>query len=249
MRTTYGLIGHPLVHSFSQRFFTEKFQQEGIDAEYLNFDIPDISLLPVILQEHPTLRGLNVTLPYKEKVIPYLEELSPKAQTIGAVNCIRIEHIGDQTFLKGYNADVIGFMESIRPLLKPHHTRALILGTGGASKAIRHGLYNMGISYQLVSRSPKDDILGYDQLSDKLMKEYTVIVNCSPVGTFPKTDKCPDIPYHSLTDKHLLYDLVYNPEKTLFLQRGESQGALIKNGLEMLHLQALASWKFWHETE
>jgi shikimate dehydrogenase len=244
--TTYGLIGYPLVHSFSRKYFTEKFAAEGLDAEYLNFEIPSIGQLPSILQAHPDLRGLNVTIPYKEQVISYLDALDEGARAIGAVNVIRISHSDGRTVLKGYNADVIGFMDSLHPLLRPHHRQALVLGTGGASKAITYGLRQLGITPTLVSRTPRKGMLAYSDLDEEVMRKYLVIVNCTPVGTYPKVDACPDIPYRLLTPDHLLYDLVYNPEKTLFLQRGEAQGAQIKNGLEMLHRQAEASWDFWH---
>lgn len=238
----YGIIGYPLGHSFSQAFFTEKFQREHIDAQYVNFEIPSADMLPGIIQDNPDLRGLNVTLPHKEAVIPMLDELSDEAKEIGAVNVIRVRN----GKLKGFNSDIIGFMDSIRPLLKPWHTHALILGTGGASRAIRVGLERLGLDWTYVSRTPAPGRLVYSELTADLMARYQVIVNCSPVGMFPKIDACPDIPYQFVTEKHLLYDLVYNPEETLFLKRGESQGAIVKNGLEMLHLQALASWKFWN---
>ena len=244
--TTYGLIGYPLVHSFSRKYFTEKFAAEGLDAEYLNFEIPSIGQLPSILQAPPDLRGLNVTIPYKEQVISYLDALDEGARAIGAVNVIRISHSDGRTVLKGYNADVIGFIDSLHPLLRPHHRQALVLGTGGASKAITYGLRQLGITPTLVSRTPRKGMLAYSDLDEEVMRKYLVIVNCTPVGTYPKVDACPDIPYWLLTPDHLLYDLVYNPEKTLFLQRGEAQGAQIKNGLEMLHRQAEASWDFWH---
>lgn len=244
--TTYGLIGYPLVHSFSRKYFTERFAAEGLDAEYLNFEIPSIDQLPSILREHPDLRGLNVTIPYKEQVISYLDALDEGARAIGAVNVIRISHSDGHTMLKGYNADVIGFMDSLHPLLRPQHRQALVLGTGGASKAITYGLRQLGLTPTLVSRTPRKGMLAYSDLDEEVMSKYLVIVNCTPVGTYPKVDACPDIPYRLLTPYHLLYDLVYNPDKTLFLQRGEAQGAQIKNGLEMLHRQAEASWDFWH---
>lgn len=244
--STYGLVGHPLGHSFSRAFFTEKFAREGIDAEYMNFDLESIDELPAMLAAHPTLRGLNVTIPYKEQVMQYLDELSPEARTIGAVNTIRIEKSSDRQVLKGFNSDIIGFTRSIKPLLKPHHQRALVLGTGGASKAIRVGLEQLGLEWRYVSRSPSPTSLTYADLTPEVMQDYTVIVNCTPLGMYPKVDTCPDIPYELLTDKHLLFDLVYNPEETLFMRKGREQGATTKNGLEMLHLQALASWDFWN---
>lgn len=239
----YGIIGYPLGHSFSRAFFTEKFQREHIDAEYVNFEIPSADMLPGIVQTNPNLRGLNVTLPHKEAVIPMLDELSDEAKEIGAVNVIRVR----DGRLKGFNSDIIGFMDSIRPLLKPWHRHALVLGTGGASRAIRVGLQRLGIQWTYVSRTPAPGRLTYADLTAELMEHYQVIVNCSPVGMFPHVDACPDIPYQLLTDRHLLYDLVYNPQETLFLKRGAERGAAVKNGLEMLHLQALASWRFWNE--
>lgn len=239
----YGIIGYPLGHSFSRAFFTEKFQREHIDAEYVNFEIPSADMLPGIVQTNPNLRGLNVTLPHKEAVIPMLDELSDEAKEIGAVNVIRVR----DGRLKGFNSDIIGFMDSIRPLLKPWHRHALVLGTGGASRAIRVGLQRLGIEWTYVSRTPAPGRLTYADLTSELMEHYQVIVNCSPVGMFPHVDACPDIPYQLLTGRHLLYDLVYNPQETLFLKRGAEHGAAVKNGLEMLHLQALASWRFWNE--
>lgn len=239
----YGIIGYPLGHSFSRAFFTEKFQREHIDAEYVNFEIPSADMLPGIVQANPNLRGLNVTLPHKEAVIPMLDELSDEAKEIGAVNVIRVR----DGRLKGFNSDIIGFMDSIRPLLKPWHQHALVLGTGGASRAIRVGLQRLGIEWTYVSRTPAPGRLTYADLTSELMEHYQVIVNCSPVGMFPHVDACPDIPYQLLTHRHLLYDLVYNPQETLFLKRGAEHGAAVKNGLEMLHLQALASWRFWNE--
>ena len=239
----YGIIGFPLGHSFSRAFFTEKFQKEHIDAEYVNFEIPSAHLLPEIVRSNPHLRGLNVTLPYKEAVIPMLDSMSDEAREIGAVNVIQVR----EGRLKGFNSDIIGFMGSLRPLLKPWHQHALVLGTGGASRAIRVGLERLGLDWTYVSRTAAEGRLTYAALTLEVMEHYQVIVNCSPVGMFPKVDACPDIPYHLLSSRHLLYDLVYNPEETLFLKRGAQQGATIKNGLEMLHLQALASWEFWNE--
>lgn len=239
----YGIIGFPLGHSFSRAFFTEKFQKEHIDAEYVNFEIPSAHLLHEIVRSNPHLRGLNVTLPYKEAVIPMLDSMSDEAREIGAVNVIQVR----EGRLKGFNSDIIGFMDSLRPLLKPWHQHALVLGTGGASRAIRVGLERLGLDWTYVSRTAAEGRLTYSALTPEVMEHFQVIVNCSPVGMFPKVDACPDIPYHLLSPRHLLYDLVYNPEETLFLKRGAQQGATIKNGLEMLHLQALASWEFWNE--
>lgn len=245
----YGLIGYPLTHSFSIGYFNEKFKSENIDAEYVNFEIPDICDFMEVIEENPDLCGLNVTIPYKEQVIPYLDELDKDTAKIGAVNVIKIirQHKG-KVKLVGYNSDIIGFTKSIEPLLQPHHTRALILGTGGASKAVFHGLDNLGIKSTFVSRTKKsNDILTYQELTPEIMQENTVIVNCTPVGMYPKVDFCPDIPYELLTPKHLLYDLLYNPNETLFMKKGAEQGATVKNGLEMLLLQAFAAWEIWNK--
>lgn len=241
--TKYGIIGYPLGHSFSKGFFTEKFARESIDAQYLNFEIPDVAMLPDVLRNNPELRGLNVTLPHKQAVIPLLDEMSEEAKEIGAVNVIRVRN----GKLKGFNSDIIGFTNSIKPLLMPHHKKALILGTGGASKAICVGLNRLGIEWTYVSRSPREGMITYEDITAGTLQAYTVIVNCSPVGMFPNVAQAPEIPYNCLSDKHLLFDLVYNPEETLFMKKGREQGATVKNGLEMLHLQAVASWDFWNE--
>lgn len=241
--TKYGIIGYPLGHSFSRGFFTEKFARESIDAQYLNFEIPDVAMLSDVLRDNPELRGLNVTLPHKQAVIPLLDEMSEEAMEIGAVNVIRVRN----GKLKGFNSDIIGFTNSIKPLLQPHHRKALVLGTGGASKAIRVGLNRLGIEWTYVSRSPRDGMVTYEDITAETLQAYTVIVNCSPVGMFPKVDAAPAIPYELLSPLHLLFDCVYNPEETLFMKKGREQGATVKNGLEMLHLQAVASWNFWNE--
>ena len=246
--TTYGLIGYPLGHSFSRKFFTEKFEQEDIDAQYLNFEIPSIEEFPNIIASHPELLGLNLTIPYKQQVMQYLDEISPEAKAIGAVNVVRCQRstVNCQPKLTGYNSDVIGFVESIKPLLKPHHKKALILGTGGASKAIHYGLEEkLGMETLFVSRTSRENMITYNDITKDLLQDYTVIVNCSPVGMFPKVDECPALPYEAMNENHLLYDLVYNPLETLFMKKGAAQGATVKNGLEMLHLQAIASWEFW----
>ncbi len=242
----YGLIGYPLKHSFSVGYFNEKFASEGIDAKYVNFEIPSINDFTEVIDKNPDLCGLNVTIPYKEKVIPFLNGLSPDAESIGAVNVIKIERPKkDKIKLIGYNSDIIGFMQSIEPLLMPKHKKALILGTGGSSKAIFHGLKKLGIDGQYVSRAPKAGCITYDELTEEVMKEHLVIVNCTPVGMYPKVDECPNIPYQWITPDHLLYDLLYNPNTTLFMKKGEAQGAVTKNGLEMLLLQAFAAWEIW----
>lgn len=241
----YGLIGYPLGHSFSRNFFNEKFINEKIEAQYINFEIPTIEDLPEILASNPELKGLNVTIPYKQKVIRFLESLSPEAKTIGAVNVIRITHKGKNTILKGFNSDVIGFTRSIEPMLEPIHKKALILGTGGASKAIDYGLKSLGLQTQFVSRTSKADVLTYEDISSNTIKEYNVIVNCTPLGMYPQTDTYPNLPYEAMDSHTILYDLIYNPDETLFLKKGRCYGANTKNGLEMLLLQAYASWEFW----
>jgi shikimate dehydrogenase len=243
----YGLLGYSLGHSFSRTFFNQKFESEGIDAEYVNFEIPAIKELKRIVKENPDLRGLNVTLPYKTAVIPLLDDIDNDARLIGAVNVIAFSKgsFGKRR-LKGYNSDIIGFRQSIEPLLNETHRKALILGTGGASKAIFQGLKQLGIASTCVSRTAKDFCLTYDELSPRIMKQYTVIVNTTPVGMFPLIDACPQIPYELLSPGHLMYDLLYNPDETLFMRKGREQGATVKNGLEMLLLQAFASWDIWH---
>ncbi len=245
-KVCYGLLGYPLGHSFSRAFFQEEFRREDIPAEYVNFEIPNIDLLPQLLEEHPNLQGLNVTIPYKQAVIPYLDELSDEARAIGAVNVIRITRRDGRPYLKGFNSDIIGFMDSIQPLLQPHHKKALVLGTGGASKAICHGLERLGLEWRYVSRTPRESHFTYSSLTPYILGEYNVIVNCSPVGMFPHTDDAPTIAYAALSPRHLLYDLVYNPELTTFMREGRRFGATVKNGLEMLHRQAIASWEFWN---
>ena len=243
----YGIIGYPLGHSYSRGFFTDKFQREHIDAVYMNFPIPSAGQLREVVRDNPELRGLNVTLPYKQAVIPMLDELSDEAREIGAVNVIRVRRVDGKPFLKGFNSDIIGFMNSIRPLLKPNHRKALLLGTGGASRAVRVGLERLGVEWTYVSRTPADGRLTYDRLTPEDMHDHQVVVNCSPVGMYPDIDACPPIPYEALTPDHLLFDVVYNPEETLFMKRGAEHGAVVKNGLEMLYLQAVASWEFWND--
>ena len=243
----YGLIGYPLGHSFSVSYFNEKFSNEGIDAEYINFEIPDIELLPEIVASNPSLRGFNVTIPYKQKVIPYLDSMSMEARAIGAVNVVKVVHRGRNTLLKGYNSDVIGFTRSIEPLLSSHHQKALILGTGGSAKAIDYGLRSLGLDTLMVSRYERPGTLQYHQITPDMVREYNVIVNCTPVGMFPRTVECPELPYEALDSQNLLYDLLYNPDETLFMLKGKKQGATVKNGLEMLLLQAFASWEIWNE--
>ncbi|MBO7116506.1 MAG: shikimate dehydrogenase [Prevotella sp.] len=244
----YGLIGFPLGHSFSISYFNQRFQDEGIDAVYENYEIPNIDALPEVLGSNPELKGLNVTIPYKEKVIPFLDTIAPEARAIGAVNVIRVTHRGNKTELKGYNSDVIGFTKSIEPMLdKKWHQKALILGTGGASKAIDYGLRSLGLETVFVSRYERPNTIQYKTITPEVVKEYNVIVNCTPLGMYPKTEECPDLPYEAMDSHTILYDLIYNPDETLFMKRGAQYGANVKNGLEMLLLQAFASWEFWHE--
>lgn len=242
----YGLIGYPLVHSFSQNYFNAKFENERINARYINFEIPSIDDLAEVLARNPELKGLNVTRPYKEKVIPFLDSISPEAKSIGAVNVIRVSHKGSKTILKGFNSDVIGFTKSIEPMLESCHKKAMILGTGGASKAVDYGLKSLGLETMFVSRFNRPGTIRYDNITPEMMKEYNVIVNCTPCGMYPHTDECPNLPYEAIDEHNILYDLLYNPDFTLFMEKGAKRGATIKNGLEMLLLQAFASWEFWH---
>lgn len=243
----YGLIGYPLGHSFSIGYFNEKFANEDIDAIYSNYEISSVEQLPEILDTNPELKGLNVTIPYKEKVISYLDKITPEARAIGAVNVIKVSHEGKDIVLKGFNSDVIGFTKSIEPLLEKYHKKALILGTGGASKAVNFGLKSLGLETVFVSRYERPDTIQYDKITPEVIKEYNVIVNCTPCGMYPHTDECPNLPYEAMDTHTLLYDLIYNPDETLFMQKGRAQGAVVKNGLEMLLLQAFASWEFWNE--
>lgn len=246
---TYGLIGRVLGHSFSVDFFNRKFNSENIDAQYRNFEIPEIEDFPSVIATTPRLSGLNVTIPYKEQVIPYLDSLDDDAARIGAVNVIKVLRGADGNIsaLKGYNSDIIGFSRSIQPLLKPWHKKALVLGTGGASKAITLGLKKLGVEPLYVSRTAREGVITYADLTPEVMADHTVIVNCTPLGMYPHVGECPDIPYGRLTDKHLCYDLLYNPDITLFMKKSAAQGAETKNGLEMLLLQAFASWEIWNK--
>lgn len=245
----YGLIGYPLGHSFSIGYFNEKFANENIDAKYINFEIPSIDGLPEVLASNPELRGLNVTIPYKEKVIPFLDSVSPEARAIGAVNVIRVTHKGSKVVLKGFNSDVIGFTKSIEPMLEKCHKKALILGTGGASKAVNYGLKSLGLETVFVSRYERPGTIQYESVTPEVVKDYNVIVNCTPLGMYPKIEECPLLPYEALDSHNILYDLIYNPDQTLFMKKGLAHGAQVKNGLEMLLLQAYASWEFWNGKE
>ena len=227
----YGLIGYPLGHSFSISYFNQRFQDEGINAVYENYEIPTIEALDEVINLNPELKGLNVTIPYKENV-----------------NVIKVTHSGKDVKLKGYNSDVIGFTKSIEPMLdKNWHKKALILGTGGASKAINFGLKHLGLETVFVSRYERPDTIQYQNITPEVVQEYNVIVNCTPIGMYPKTEECPLLPYEAMDSHTILYDLIYNPDETLFMKLGAKNGAQTKNGLEMLLLQAFASWEFWHE--
>ncbi|MBQ3634239.1 MAG: shikimate dehydrogenase [Bacteroidales bacterium] len=245
----YGLIGYPLGHSFSKKYFTEKFEKEGIDAKYELFPIESIEKLPDLLLSHSNLCGFNVTIPYKEQVIPYLDEMDEDAKAVGAFNVVKVTERDGRKYLKGYNSDTYGFRESLRPLLKPTHKKALILGTGGASKAVYSQLVKLGIEPTYVSRKPADGRLTYQDLTAEVMRNNLVIVNASPVGMSPNVDQCPDIPYEMLTAEYVCFDLVYNPEETLFLRKAAERGATTKNGLEMLQLQAEGAWAIWNREE
>ena len=245
----YGLIGFPLGHSFSMSFFNEKFKSEDIDAEYINFEIPSIEAITEVVSTNTDLKGLNVTTPYKEKVISYLDYLSPEARAIGAVNVIKVEYKGKNSFLKGYNSDIIGFTQSVEPLLERFHKKALVLGTGGAAKAVTYGLKKLGLETLYVSRYERPNTIQYDSITPEVIQEYNVIVNCTPCGMFPHTEECPKLPYEAMNTKTLLYDLIYNPDQTLFMRNGAAYGATTKNGLEMLLLQAFASWDIWQQKD
>lgn len=255
----YGLIGYPLTHSFSKKYFTDKFAKEGYeDREYELYPLQNLSDLPELINDTHDLCGLNVTIPHKIGVMFYLDKIDPPARAIDAVNCIKIvNHQPVEAFfsgelssmkvrLEGYNTDAYAFEESLKPLLKKHHQKALVLGNGGASRSVAFVLNKLDISYKLVSRRAIGRQLSYKQLTADVMKERLLIINTTPLGTAPNIEECPEIPYELLTSKHLLYDLVYNPTETEFLKRGKEKGASIKNGLEMLHLQAEKSWEIWN---
>ncbi|MFY0603461.1 MAG: shikimate dehydrogenase [Flavobacteriaceae bacterium] len=242
----FGLIGKEISYSFSKEYFSKKFSALDLENHsYVNFDLDKISVLPEVIHQYKfSLKGMNVTIPYKQDVFLYLDKVHKVAKKVGAVNTIKFTKKGK---LKGYNTDVIGFENSIRPLLQEHHKKALILGTGGASKAIAYVLKKLEIEFRFVSRIPKKKKhISYKDIDESILNEYTLIINCSPVGTYPNIHKSPNIPYQYLTEKHLLYDLIYNPSETVFLKKGKQYKAVIKNGFEMLELQAEASWEIWN---
>jgi shikimate dehydrogenase len=246
---TFGLVGYPLGHSFSKKHFTKKFEKENLsDHQYVNFEIDSIAKFPGIFDFYDNIAGLNCTIPYKQQIIPFLNEIDDEAKAVGAVNTVKIINTKDGMRLKGFNTDVIGFEESLKPMLNESHKKALILGTGGASKAVKFILSKLGIEY--ISASIEEELfeneIRYSDIYKETIAERTVIVNATPLGTYPKVDTCADIPYEAITDKHVLFDLVYNPEETLFMRKGRAQGAKAKNGLEMLHRQAEAAWKIWN---
>ncbi|MEG1616177.1 MAG: shikimate dehydrogenase [Bacteroidales bacterium] len=243
---TFGLIGHPLSHSFSKSFFTEKFRDERIDAVYLNFDLEDISEFPNLLRSHPDLKGMNVTIPYKEAIIPYLDELDDTAKAIGAVNVIRVVREGEKVILKGYNSDVIGFSESIRPLLTSYHKKALVLGTGGASKAVLYALRNLHVEPHSVSRRGSEGVYAYEEITPEKLNEYQVVVNTTPLGMYPHVNEKPSLPYEKARVNDIFFDLIYNPEVTRFMAEAAQRGARTKNGYEMLIGQALEAWRIWN---
>ena len=241
----FGLLGFPLGHSFSKTYFTEKFKTEKIDAEFENFESDNIEQTLQVIKTTPSLKGFAVTIPYKEKIIPYLDHISEYARKIGAVNSVKVEHTISGSILTGYNTDILGFRESLLEFIQTPPTQALLLGTGGASKAVQHALASLGIEVFTVSRTPHFSEISYDQVA-RFLSNTPLIINATPVGMWPHVTNCPDIPYHLLSSNHYLFDLIYNPEITEFMHRGEQQGARIKNGLQMLYLQADYSWKLWN---
>ncbi len=241
----YGLIGKNIAYSFSKKYFTNKFSVEPFtDCTYENFDINTIAQFKKIVKENPDLKGLNITIPYKENIIPFLNSLSKKAAKIGAVNVIRFKKDGT---LKGYNSDCYGFKKSLQPLLQPHHKKALILGTGGAAKAVAFALDELNIFYTFVSRQSSDKTITYKQVNATSFDNFQIIINCTPLGTSPNESEFPPIPYEFFTQNHLAYDLIYNPAETQFLKKAKKNGAVIKNGLQMLEIQAEKAWKIWNK--
>lgn len=244
---TFGLIGYPLSHSFSKKFFTEKFENEQIaGCKYELYPIEKADELMDLIKADSSLRGLNVTIPHKVNVMPFLNDIDAAAAQIGAVNCIAIEQNGPEIKLKGYNTDAYGFAESLKPLLKTHHQKALIFGDGGAAKAVKYVLEQLQIPYLVVVRKPMAHAILYSEVTTELLKEYTLLINTTPLGMSPNLDSCPPIPYQAINEQHLAYDLVYNPEEPQFLTKVKAQGGTIKNGLEMLYLQAERSWYIWN---
>ena len=243
---TYGIIGTPLSHSRSKSYFEKKFREENLeDCRYENYPLHDISELPGLISRESSLSGLNVTIPYKESVLRYIDRPDPLAVEIGAVNVLKINRIGVKVIVEGYNTDMPAFRDTLQPLLKEHHQRAMVLGSGGASRAVAFALKALGIKYSIVSRSPKPNQLSYSMLDKSVIQNHPLIINATPVGMFPDISRFPKIPYDAITGDHLLYDLVYNPQETVFLIKGSAQGAAVKNGLEMLYRQAEMGWEMW----
>ncbi|PWS27720.1 shikimate dehydrogenase [Pedobacter yonginense] len=244
---TYGLIGYPLSHSFSKKYFTEKFLNEGItEHQYELFPIENINALPNLLETNPTLKGLNVTIPHKVNVLCYLNEVDEAAEKIGAVNCIAISTFEGENYLKGYNTDAYGFEESLKPLLLPHHNKALVFGDGGAAKAVKYVLEKLNIEYLVVVRKPTSGAILYDDVTPEILAKHKLLINTTPLGMSPNVDAFPEIDYVMIGKDHLAYDLVYNPLETAFLIKAAQQGAQTKNGLEMLHKQAEKAWAIWN---
>ncbi len=240
----FGLVGQTLKHSFSKKYFEEKFAKEGIDdCCYENFELPSINEFPKLIENRPDLKGLNVTIPYKEEVVPFLQSKNEIVEEVGACNCIKIVN----GKLRGYNTDAVAFKNSLQKKLKPYHKCALVLGTGGASKAVQYALKQLNIDFLLVSRRKQQNQLGYENVGEDTIRARLIIINTTPLGMYPNTNQDPPIPYKAITSHHLLYDLIYNPAKTKFLQHGEAQGAQIMNGYEMLLAQAEESWRIWNE--
>lgn len=240
----FGLLGKNISYSFSKSYFTEKFEKINFTHySYRNFDIPDIVEFPQILQNNKGLKGINVTIPYKEAILPYLTKLSKNAALIGAVNVIKITKKGE---IKGYNSDFYGFKKALKPLLQKHHKKALILGTGGASKAVAYALRKLKMEYDFVSRTPSEYELSYEELTKEIFDDYQIIINTTPVGTFPNTEECPPLPYNFFSDKHIAFDLIYNPEQTKFLRQAKEKGAVTENGYSMLVYQAEKAWEIWN---
>jgi shikimate dehydrogenase len=249
---TYGLLGYPLGHSFSKKYFTEKFKNEGLDDhEYINFELDSINRFPEIFDYQHEVFGLNCTIPYKQQVMQYLDDIDDEAFEVGAVNTIKfIREESGRVELVGYNTDIIGFEKSLMPMLDGMHKKALILGTGGASQAVKHVLKKNGIDFiSATIEELRENEISYGDITPEIISEYKLIINATPLGTFPNTDACPDIPYGAITSGHVLFDLVYNPEITLFMSKGLEKGASVKNGLEMLHGQAEAAWKIWNDLD
>jgi len=244
----FGLIGYPLSHSFSAKYFAKKFEAESIsDSDYRLFPLESISEVTSLIKLHPDLLGFNITIPYKVAILPYLNDITDTAKSVGAVNCVKVERDASGVKLTGHNTDIYGFRESLIPFLEPFHSNALVLGTGGAAKAVCYTLNELGIHYTLVSRSGNEDsILKYSQLTEDIISNNLLIINTTPVGTYPVTDECPYIPYQFLSNSHVLFDLIYNPAETKFLKLGREAGATILNGSKMLELQAEKSWEIWN---